>query len=80
MSKLDLMQFRFNQKLYDMALKLDDVQEEQLDDVQEEQRAKRRERRSETAISLLGRVWDFWREQEIEALRDILDVEQYQQM
>ena len=61
--KLDTIQFKFNQKLYDMALKLDDELQKQ-----------DAKRRSHTAV---GRVWDFWRGEETEALRDVLDVESY---
>ena len=61
--KLDTMQFKFNQKLYNMALSLDDELEQQ--------RSKGR------AKTLLGRAFNFLKEDEIESLRDVLDIESY---
>ncbi|MDE0119716.1 MAG: hypothetical protein OXM55_06900 [Bdellovibrionales bacterium] len=61
--KLDTMQFKFNQRLYNMALNLDDHLQ--------------RWDRNGKAKTVVGRTWDFFKEEETEALRDILDIESY---
>ena len=61
--KLDTIQFKFNQKLYKMAVDLD----EELQKQDEKKRSK----------TVLGRAWNFWRAEETEALRDVLDIESY---
>ena len=61
--KLDTLQFKWNQQLYDLALKLDN----ELIKQENKQNSKH----------LVGRVFNFFREEETEALRDILDIESY---
>ncbi|MYE07437.1 MAG: hypothetical protein F4X95_01615 [Oligoflexia bacterium] len=61
--KLDTMQFKFNQRLYKLALDLDDNLQKW------DQKGK--------AKTVVGRTFNFIRDEESEALRDILDIESY---
>ena len=60
--KLDRIQFKFSQKLYDLALKLDDHLEES---------------RKHQKKTILGRAFKFIKEDELESMRDTLDIESY---
>ncbi len=60
--KLATIQFKFNQKLYNLALKLDDELE------------KSKQQKQKT---VLGRAFKFVKEDELESLRDTFDIESY---